>query len=43
MESPPSEDDESDDGDDKNFDQDRYNVFHKLKMGYVSPMKAKEE
>jgi Ca2+-binding EF-hand superfamily protein len=28
---------------DEHFDQDRYNVFHKLKMGYVSPMKGMEE
>lgn len=28
---------------DEQFDQDRYNVYHKLKMGYVSPMKGIEE
>jgi EF-hand domain pair len=27
----------------KQFDQDRYNVYHSLKMGYVSPMKGVEE
>jgi hypothetical protein len=42
VDSPPSED-ESDSENEKNFDQDRYNVFHKLKMGYVSPMKGIEE
>lgn len=25
------------------FDQEKYNLFHKLKMGYVSPMKGIEE
>lgn len=25
------------------FDQDRYNVYHHLKMGYISPMKGVEE
>lgn len=42
MDSPPLED-EIDSENEKNFDQDRYNVFHKLKMGYVSPMKGIEE
>ena len=27
----------------QDFDQERYNVFHQLKMGYVSPMKGIEE
>ena len=42
MDSPPLEDESSSENE-KNFDQDRYNVFHKLKMGYVSPMKGIEE
>ena len=27
----------------KPFDQEKYNLFHKLKMGYISPMKGIEE
>jgi hypothetical protein len=38
----PGEDNEDSEGEER-FDQDRYNVFHKLKMGYVSPMKGIEE